>query len=317
MKFSLNIGLFFDNLVYYPKRLHIKLDKYILLVIKLANTIIRLCKSESVGKYMNVNELMKKSKLSPMEHEIVTYIMDNLENLELMSIKKIANNLSVNESLVTKSSKKLGFDGFKDMKQALKKFYLYKQSNDIRNDFFNTLIADLKNTKNILDFNIVDEVITKIVQNKNKRILIFATGKTFILAKYFYFTLLEYGINVEIESSLYNEKVFDVKDAFVFVLSVSGNNNKIHRYLNLLKSNNNQEKIIAITSTQEFSSKNLVDYHIYGNVHKYFSEDYRANPIVEKYILMFILDNILLNFLEKLQEKNVEIFKNIKSKNFM
>ncbi|ARU91005.1 hypothetical protein SCLARK_00245 [Spiroplasma clarkii] len=210
----------------------------------------------------------------------------------------------------------MDFSGFKDLKDHLLNQYYYKKEKNLKEDFYDNLFSDLKLTHNIIDQDLIAKIASQLCENNNK-IIIFATGKTKIIASYFYFTLLEYGFNVEMVSSLYAEKGFETNNAIIFALSISGNNSKIDRYLNIINQFKKYKMIVGVTSTPNFISKNNVNFHIYGNIRKYFSSDQRANPFVEKYVLMYLIDNILLNIFEKLKYDNKVVFGNSKSKNFI
>ncbi|WP_339020376.1 hypothetical protein [Spiroplasma endosymbiont of Atherix ibis] len=263
-----------------------------------------------------MKNLIDNKNISLSEKKVINYIINNIDILDTMSIKQIANQLKVSESLITKSCQNVSFSGFKEFREYLLKQYHLKKNKDIKNDFYNSLVDSLKLSSNTLKYDLIENVADKLSKHKGK-VIIFSTGKKAILAKYFYFTLLEYWFNCSLVSSLYNEENFDSKNAVIFVISISGNNSKVNRYLNIINSIKEHNFICALTANSNFLSKELIDFHIYGNVEKYFSINQKANPIIEKYTVMYLMDNLILSLFEKLENNSIEFFENVKSKNFI
>jgi len=272
---------------------------------------------------MNIKETIQQNLhlLSPQEQLLAHWIIDNLDKINDLSLKNISKKLVVKESVITKTLQKVGLVGFKNLKKILKSsVYLhnFNENEKFINDWYENFVYDAKLTINSIDINKIQEVALKITQEK-KEVIIFATGKTKIIAEFFYFTLLEYGIKVNLFSSLYNYETFDLTNKVVFLISISGKNSKVDRYLNIIKRQENisPSDIIAISSTEIFMNKNDVGYHFFGVVNFFYTENSRINPLFEKYPVLIILDILSCLILKNLSLENKSFLERIKTKNII
>lgn len=64
------------------------------------------------------NIIHQTDHLTPVEAELGAYILNNLEHIPSMSILELACNTNVSKSAVHRFCKKIGFDGFNDLKVA-------------------------------------------------------------------------------------------------------------------------------------------------------------------------------------------------------
>lgn len=64
------------------------------------------------------NTIRRTDHLTPVEAELGAYILNNLEHIPSMSILELACNTNVSKSAVHRFCKKIGFDGFNDLKVA-------------------------------------------------------------------------------------------------------------------------------------------------------------------------------------------------------
>jgi len=272
---------------------------------------------------MNIKETIQQNLqlLSPQEQLLAHWIIDNLDKIDELSLKNISKKLNVKESVITKTLQKVGLVGFKNLKQLLKSsVYLqnFSENEEFINNWYQNFAYDSRLTINSLDINKMQEIALKISQEK-KEVVIFATGKTKIIAEFFYFTLIEYGLKCHLFSSLYQYEAFDLTNKIVFLISISGKNSKVNRYLNIIKKQENvlSNDIVAISSTEEFMNKDSVDYHFFGAVNFFYTENSRANPLFEKYPILIILDILSCLILKKLDLENNSFLQTIKTKNII
>ncbi|QGS52073.1 MurR/RpiR family transcriptional regulator [Spiroplasma tabanidicola] len=270
-------------------------------------------------KYKFLNEI---NKLSPQEKEISNYILENLNSYKELSLKNISNKIKCEQSAITKTLKKLGFSGLKELKISLdKQFYLdQEKQNDndysfLLQSFLEKIITSIKKTNDDLNFENFLKL-SKTLLVSNKKIKIFATGKTKIIAQLLFFQLIEMGFIVEIFSSLYDINAFEVEDNIVILISLSGNNSKINRYLNTIY-NKKSYKIIAICGSYNFFLDKEVDILIKSNETNFFVDNNKANPFVEKYNLLYLIDLLLLILSINIDEDKKHFKSKIKSNNFI
>ncbi|WP_434341826.1 MurR/RpiR family transcriptional regulator [Mycoplasma putrefaciens] len=269
---------------------------------------------------MNVIEKIKqnKTRLSPQEMKVCDFILDNISDYKDFSVKSLAKRLDVNPSVITKTLIKLEIGGFKQLIYSLESNTTYfknlvsKPNNYLIDDFQKRLILSFKHLQNNLDLNKIKQAVNKLL--KSKRIIIFATGKTKILANFLFFSLIELNLNVQLYSDLYDSNAYQADNATVIVLSLSGNNSKINRYLNLIH-NQKINTLIAISSTQTFKTNINFDFHFYGNNNDFFINDNKTNPMIEKYKVQYILDLFILTIINQIDADNIKFQEKVRTAN--
>ncbi|MDP4040261.1 MurR/RpiR family transcriptional regulator [Mycoplasma mycoides] len=271
---------------------------------------------------MNIIEKIKQNKinLSPQELKVCDYILTNISDYHNFSVKSICKKLNVQPSVITKTLVKLEIGGLKQLIS-----YLENNSNffkdetkvsfdNIIDEFENRLEDSLKQLKTNLDINYLKEVVCKILSSK--KIILFCTGKTKILANFLFFQLLELNLSVELFSNLFDSRAYNVEQACIIVISTSGNNSKINRYLNFI-SKRKPNTIIGITSSPILKTDIKVDYHIHGSENNFFINDNRSNPMIEKYKIQYILDLIFLLIINQIDLNNLKFQEKVKTTNLI
>lgn len=269
---------------------------------------------------MNLIEKINKNRdfLSPQEVKVCDYILNNIANYKSFSIKFLANKLKVQPSVISHTLYKLEIGGLKQLIKILENnFNFYKSENQV---FSNNLVAEFKkqvnktfnSLNNDIDINLVKKVVDEMLSSK--KIILFCTGKTKILVSLMFFWLLELNLRVELYSNLFDHNAYDVNDACVVVVSASGNNSKINRYLNLIN-NKNYRSLIAITSSTEFKCDIKPTYHLHGSQNHFFLNDNKTTPIIEKYKIQYIMDLLFLTILNEVDLENIKFQEKTKTTN--
>ncbi|WFQ90565.1 MurR/RpiR family transcriptional regulator [Mycoplasma feriruminatoris] len=271
---------------------------------------------------MNIIEKIRQNKinLSPQELKVCDYILTNISDYQNFSVKSICKKLNVQPSVITKTLVKLDIGGLKQLISYLENnanFFKTETKvsfDNIIDEFENRLEDSLKQLKTNLDINYLKEVVCQILSSK--KIILFCTGKTKILANFLFFQLLELNLSVELFSNLFDSRAYDVDNACVIVISTSGNNSKINRYLNFV-SKKNLNTIIAITSSPTLKTNVKVNYHIHGSEENFFINDNRSNPMIEKYKIQYILDLIFLLIINQIDLNNLKFQERVKTTNLI
>lgn len=271
---------------------------------------------------MEFKELIEKNyeKLSLQEKKVIDYVLSNINNLDGLLIKKIVNELNVQQSVITKSLQKVEIGGLKNLREHVdNSFYVdinkYIDQTSISKEYLEKVSENIIKSNDSINHEQVIEV-SKLIYEQKPTIILFATGKTLSIVKMLYFTLIEYGYNVHLCSTVYDDKVYEYINSIVFVFSISGNNSKVLRFLKNLKNRNNS-KIIAITSTKNIKFEEYVDIHLFGYVNSYFSKNARSVPMIEKYPILVIIDLIILHISQNSDIENTEHQKLISTKNII
>lgn len=146
------------------------------------------------------------SSFHRVEKKIAKFILENSEKMIYMSISQMAEDLNVAESSIVGFSKKLGFDGFKQLKFNLVKYLKNPEKliyNDIsKNDskheivdkVFLSSISALKECLEIIDKDEFSRAVEAI--QIAKRIEFYGVGSSSILAQDAYYRFMRIGLPV-------------------------------------------------------------------------------------------------------------------------
>lgn len=195
--------------------------------------------------------LMLKNMLPSMhrvEKKIASFILDEKNKVESMTLKEIAKNLDIAESSIVRFSKTLGYTGFSNFKLNLARHSNKVSSpvfDDIRltdsipsvvNKVFNGSIDTLQNTLKMLDFNAIDTAVNAI--NSAKKIVFFGIGSSSTIANDFYYRFMRIGLDAYahidshigyVASSLLNE------DSVAIAISHKGRTRQIIENMKMAK----------------------------------------------------------------------------------
>lgn len=209
---------------------------------------------------MNLLKEIKNCYLSLTKQQkmIADYFVIHHKVIDTMSIKKVAADCNVSPSTITKVCHKIGFEGFKDM---LKKTYNPSINDDDRESFNvrvyqNNLCDPIIKTLSELNLRLIKSISQDIIKDK-RLVIIYASGKTLILARYMFFILLDMNINVLVSYEKYNPNLYDVQDKVIFVLSDSGNNHQIKEYLKKTQYSNNIE-LLELPGHKKLTLKSIL-----------------------------------------------------------
>lgn len=270
---------------------------------------------------MNLRLLIEKNKggLSPQENIVMDFILDNLNKTNSLTLKYIARNTEASPSTISKTLKKVGIGGFKKLKILLNDYSIIddkqkEKNGGINSEFKNKLLFTIEKLLTNGQHDKIKQI--KSFIDKNTKIIIFATGRTKILAEIFFFDLIESGYEVYISSNLYDAKIYSVSNSIVFLLSISGDNSKVLRFYKMIKSRE-PLKTILITAFENNNFVKDVDFHIYSEENKQMFIDNRANPIIEKYIIQIILDLLFISMIRNNWDESSNFKKEISTKNII
>ncbi len=157
-----------------------------------------------MGYLLNSLEKMKKNA-SLSDKKIIQYILDNPSSISALSIDKLSAKTETSYATISRFCKKLGYDGFKDVKQQLTEelsddYYIYsndsiehtKKIQQIKQDINNLYVKILKDCQLCIDEEIIDKAAAALI-NSNY-IYIIGQGTSSVTAKYAYLKLIRLGL---------------------------------------------------------------------------------------------------------------------------
>lgn len=89
-------------------------------------------------------------KLSELDENIIQYILENIDEVQGLSIMSLAEKVHVSKSSVLRLSKKLGFTGFSELKYYLKQETVSRHNLIEEQDLFSKQLDDIGQTLNYL-----------------------------------------------------------------------------------------------------------------------------------------------------------------------
>lgn len=204
---------------------------------------------------MIISKLEKKENFTNNENEIADYILKHLDEVHLLSAESLAKKAFVSKATIVRFCRKLGVKGYRDFQRSLDKEVeemmkikglLSEEpvNSETKYDEIISIIPSLYErvvgaTKLNLDTPVMEKIIEKL---KNaKKIEIYGTGISYILAKLASFKFMTLGIESAAYDGLNEHYVISTEKGekdMALIISLSGNNPYMIRIAEYLKKRN-------------------------------------------------------------------------------
>lgn len=175
-------------------------------------------------------------KYNETDIRIYKYMVSNLEKIQYMTIRELAEELQVSTSTILRFCNKNDFVGYGEFKKALKKEILLQKSTPPSED-----LQELSDFFERTNSNAFEEKLSAAVQMlRNSDMIIFiGMGSSGTLAKYGarYFSNLGH-FAVGLEDALYPIEFFQWKNTAVFAISESGETSRLMEAIHQFKQKN-------------------------------------------------------------------------------
>lgn len=213
-----------------------------------------------------------RETLTHSEKKIADYILNNLEKIKDFNTYEIALNCKTSQASVVRFAKKIGYKGFPDFKLSLsqdlgnkKAQFHYNIINEVikANDTFeiigkkitNENVRAINNTFEVCDFKVLNKAVNLL--SAADKIMIVGVGFSGIVAKDFYYKLMEIGKNaiVELDTHIQLSCLTTMnQNDILFVISHSGKTMEMYNIAKLAK-----EKGIKVISMTNIASNPIRD----------------------------------------------------------
>lgn len=234
------------------------------------------------------------AKLNNNDLRIYSYIIQNKSEANELNINQMADELGLSTSSIMTFTKKLGLDGYSELK------YLIKWSEEDKNSSFDD--NEIEYTKNDINLTMtmmsslnLDGLFRKI--NEARDIFVIGNGYTQLnVAEELKRNFLNVGkiVNILDQDSDYERYKGLIKEGDVlFVISFSGENEKL---IDFIKSLKEDVTIASITKLSNNTISYLSDYNLSFVTHEVYDFNQRMTitPISQYYI---VIDFIILKYL--------------------
>ena len=200
-------------------------------------------------KYINTIESFYPS-LSKQEKKIADYIFEKRGKISYQSLQEISGEINVGEATIVRFVKKIGFNGFQDLKlQIAKEDHPIIDNNyeDYIDNIQSNINDTVSNTKSLVNKKQIDKVISCI--DKAERVFLYGVGSSGIAAVELQNRLLRFGklSNAFTDShfQIMNASITNSRD-LIIAISLSGATQDLIDSLVIAKKN--KVKIISITN---------------------------------------------------------------------
>lgn len=195
-------------------------------------------------------------KLNDTDDQIVEYIKENKDKVLNLSIQKLAENLFTVPNTIVRLSRKLGYEGFSELKSALR----LEEINE--NEDFSSISKNIKKTYEIIDEETIDKICRKFKESKD--IFFYGVGDSLPFCEMMAKNLKCVGKRAEFfthrHDMLYSIDNLGSKD-LVFIISNSGETGQILEVAQ--KAKEHEAFIISLTHLCENSLVKLSLINLY------------------------------------------------------
>lgn len=268
-----------------------------------------------MGVIIKINTM--KNQLTSIEKRIAEYILKDPEAIKNLNTYQVAKNCKVSQASIVRFAKKLGFKGFPDFKLSLSQDIGNRKAESHVNiiheeikpeDSFEIVgkkvahanITAVNNTYEITDFKELENAVKVIAQAD--KIMVVGVGFSGIVAKDFYYKLLELGKHAIMENDTHTQLSCLSsmgKNDLLFVISHSGKTVQMYDIAKVAKDRG--IKIISMTSIVPNPISDLADIKL-GTVEM--KNNFRSTALSPRISQLTVVDMIYIKLM--LENKNMQ-----------
>ena len=268
-----------------------------------------------MGVIIKINTM--KNQLTSIEKRIAEYILKDPEAIKNLNTYQVAKNCKASQASIVRFAKKLGFKGFPDFKLSLSQDIGNRKAESHVNiiheeikpeDSFEIVgkkvahanITAVNNTYEITDFKELENAVKVIAQVD--KIMVVGVGFSGIVAKDFYYKLLELGKHAIMENDTHTQLSCLSsmgKNDLLFVISHSGKTVQMYDIAKVAKDRG--IKIISMTSIVPNPISDLADIKL-GTVEM--KNNFRSTALSPRISQLTVVDMIYIKLM--LENKNMQ-----------
>lgn len=268
-----------------------------------------------MGVIIKINTM--KNQLTSIEKRIAEYILKDPEAIKNLNTYQVAKNCKTSQASIVRFAKKLGFKGFPDFKLSLSQDIGNRKAESHVNiiheeikpeDSFEIVgkkvahanITAVNNTYEITDFKELENAVKVIAQAD--KIMVVGVGFSGIVAKDFYYKLLELGKHAIMENDTHTQLSCLSsmgKNDLLFVISHSGKTVQMYDIAKVAKDRG--IKIISMTSIVPNPISDLADIKL-GTVEM--KNNFRSTALSPRISQLTVVDMIYIKLM--LENKNMQ-----------
>lgn len=235
---------------------------------------------------LDISKMVDKYKLTQIEENILTYIINNIENVKKIGVRGIAREHYTSTTTIVNLAKKIGYAGFLDMYYNLsfllknKKIYFEGEENNKYHG------VNMKELLSVIEQKNIDDFINLLIENKNETIYTSGLGFSYPIAQYLTRKLLVLGFNC-IYSDVYESYDVNPVKAKLFInISKSGETGFLLKASEFAKKSG--IKIVSFTGEAENTLGKMADinFKIY-DMHTIDDRNKLSNSFYPNILMLF------------------------------
>ncbi|MBO0467173.1 MurR/RpiR family transcriptional regulator [Enterococcus plantarum] len=204
-------------------------------------------------------DLEKVQSLNELEMLVYQYILEHMDNVPMLTIRQLSTNCHVSTSTILRFCSKMGFDGFSELKYAIKKEKQQEHSFEQYYDATVHVDSFLKRLNQQTFYETLKPAITMIASARH--IVFSGIGTSGILGNYGSRYFANMGINAySIDDPFTPIPQRGFENTVAIILSVSGETTEIIKQSTDFKRSG--AKILSITNDEHSTIARLADYNI-------------------------------------------------------
>lgn len=251
--------------------------------------------------------MLKKYKLSELESKVFDYMIEHQEEIVANTLSQFAEKIFVSTATVSRTCKKLGFNGFSEFQYAYNDF---KKTNEESvekysgtNEYLNKIVQDLNDSVDSFR----EEKIRKIVKQliASDLVELFGIGRTYSVCREGA-TKLTFAGRIASARSDWDEQHSAAKylseNDLALLVSVSGETQEIIQCAEILKKN--KVKTIGIIGANHTTLQLLADYSIILNITPAYINQIDMSS---HFLISILFDSIAIAYMEETLGDNYRI----------
>lgn len=227
--------------------------------------------------YDNVKLNKGYDRLTSAQKDVHQYVLSNLENVKDVTVNEIATACFCSTTTVNRYCKKMGADGYSDLKYALLEYGKYNNSSH-NTDLTNRILSKVDD----LNLTEIDNV-TKLI-SESSQVYLFGTGASFLHAQYLQRLLIRCGINAIATNEVHYLRVIE-NVPLCIVISHTG---ETFSSVQVAKQLREKCNVIALTKKDSRVHK-LANYCIYHNEEVEVDDSIANETSVSIYLIIIAL----------------------------
>jgi DNA-binding MurR/RpiR family transcriptional regulator len=257
----------------------------------------------------------KYNLLSPIQKNIADFILNNRNEVILLSISDLAGKCNTSETTIMRFLRKIGFSSYQvfrvrtaqdisaDSTQAIyEEIKPDDSTSDVKDKVIFSTINSIKDISNMVDDESIDKVIDLIFGAR--RILFFGVGASGIIAKDAFHKFSRIGLNVFNcdDSHIMNIVcAHTVPSDLLFIVSHSGESIEDLDCIDIAKENG--AKVVALTSYIHSTITEVADAVLLSSTNE---TKYRSDAMVSRIVQLVIIDILYVKLILKMGPSSIK-----------